>query len=368
MQLGLGLLAFDRGAHLGGDELQQLAVGAGVAGLATVFDHQRADRAVLRLQRHAEPVRRFRARCRGWRRPHDLAAVDHLADACVGSEVFRPGSDTVFVGHVRESQVALRPVAQGDEEIGHGQDAADDPVQLPEQRRQVLRGMRRLGDRVQRQPHRFAVLERGDVAGDGDPHLVGLGPARRPHDVHHLAVLAHVAVLEVGFGLAVHDRRRGAQRDVAVVRMHELDHPSADHLLGGIAEDALERGADEHVAALGVDDADGVQQQVQDLAQRGECGCFHRIPMRRRVQPNRQARLVPLHGRPCQPLRALSAPCAWMGWRSRLSGIHARRAIAVRDALRHPCFVAGVWQAGVPAPLPVRHPASPGNRRARCDS
>lgn len=138
-----------------------------------------------------------------------------------------------------------------------------------EQRGQVVGGVGGLRDGVGRRLHRLGVLAPGDVARDGDAQLVVFGPARRPHDVDDLAVLAHVAVLEMKLGIAGHDAAGRLQGQFPVIRVHQFDHRPAEHFFGRVAEDALEGGADVNIAAFPVYHADGVEQEVDVVTQLG---------------------------------------------------------------------------------------------------
>ncbi len=77
--------------------------------------------------------------------------------------------------------------------------------------------------------------------------------------MHHTAVLAHVAVLEVQQRLIGHDLLGGGQGPGTVFGVDHLDHPLAEHLLRGVAEDALAGGADVDEVALRIDNADRIQ-------------------------------------------------------------------------------------------------------------
>ena len=57
--------------------------------------------------------------------------------------------------------------------------------------------------------------------------------------------------------------------------MNQVDHRLADDFRGRVAKDAFEGGAGVKVTALGIHHADGIEQQVGDVGQRGGGGFFH---------------------------------------------------------------------------------------------
>ena len=85
--------------------------------------------------------------------------------------------------------------------------------------------------------------------------------------MHYAAVLAHVTVLEVQQRLIGHDRAGRGHGPFTVFGIDHLDHPLAEHLLRRIAKDAFTRGAGVNEVALRIDDADRVQQQIDDPCQ-----------------------------------------------------------------------------------------------------
>jgi hypothetical protein len=156
---------------------------------------------------------------------------------------------------------------------GHGQVVAghqvgDALVDLLAQHAQVLHPVHRLGDGVGGRLHLLGALALGDVAGHRHPQAGLRQPAGRPQQVHHLAILAPVAVLEVQVGLAGHHPLGRLQGALPVLGQHQVDHAAPDQFLGRIAEDLPGGGADVHEHALRVDHADDVEQQVKGGRQR----------------------------------------------------------------------------------------------------
>ncbi|MNQ67492.1 hypothetical protein D3C85_820180 [compost metagenome] len=86
--------------------------------------------------------------------------------------------------------------------------------------------------------------------------------------MHHLAILAQVAVLEIEFGLTAHDLACGIEGALAIGRVHQIDHLLADQFVRAVAENALTGCADKNEATLFVDRANGVQQEVDVARQR----------------------------------------------------------------------------------------------------
>ncbi len=187
-----------------------------------------------------------------------------------------PGGGVVFVDEVGEFHRAASGVVQCHEEVGGRQQPADDGMDAGDHGVQVAVDLRRLGNLQQRGLHRLGALKFGDVVGHRNAHALVLGPARRPLDVDHAAVLADIAVAEMQLGLAVHDLARRLQGALAVVRVHQVDQRFAQHLGGAVAEDALVAGIDIQVASLRIDHADRVEQQVHDGGKRRVIG-FHQL-------------------------------------------------------------------------------------------
>ena len=291
LQPGLGLLAHDGRGDLGGDELQQRLVLLGIAHVAGVaLHHQRADDALGRIERYAEPVQRipadddievFRQGQRVRRQQQRLAGADDFRAERARVEPARRRRCIVLVDEIGEAQFVVLLVVEGDEEIVGGQQVADDLVDATEQREQVLGRVRGFGNVEQRGLHGLGALEFGDVACHGDPGLVGFRPACRPHDVDDLPVLADIAVLEVGFGLSGHDLGRRLQGPRLVRRVHQVDHGPAEDFVRRIAEDALERGTDELVASVDIDHADRIEQQVHHIGKGNVVPGFHAASKRK---------------------------------------------------------------------------------------
>ena len=101
--------------------------------------------------------------------------------------------------------------------------------------------------------------------GHGNAHLIILGPARGPEDVHGAAILAQVTVFEVRVSDASHDLPGCLQGFRAVFRVDHVDHAAADHLIGSVTENALTGCADKNEIALLIDHADGVEQQIDKV-------------------------------------------------------------------------------------------------------
>ena len=109
----------------------------------------------------------------------------------------------------------------------------------------------------------FGAAQFGHLVGHPDAHAVLGQPAGRPLDVNAVTVLVDVAVAEVALQRAVHHLFGLLQGRCAVVGMDQVEYSPAKHLVGGVAEDALEARTDVQEAALGVDDAGRVGQQVE---------------------------------------------------------------------------------------------------------
>ncbi len=172
-------------------------------------------------------------------------------------------------------EFAAGSIADGDDEIVHRQQLGNGLMNLLIQRGQIFRAMRRFGNGIERRLHRFGLLALGDVARHADAQFVIGRPAGRPHDVHYATVLAHVTVLEVQQRLIGHDRAGRGHGPFTVFGIDHLDHPLAEHLLRRIAEDAFTRGAGVNEVALRIDDADRVQQQIDDTCQGRAAICLH---------------------------------------------------------------------------------------------
>jgi len=92
--------------------------------------------------------------------------------------------------------------------------------------------------------------------------------------VDDLAILAHIAVLEIGLGLSLHHLVDRLQRTRPIGVEHEVGHRPADHFRRRIAENALARGTDKNKTSPRVDNADRVEQQIHDVAG-GVANSFH---------------------------------------------------------------------------------------------
>ena len=93
--------------------------------------------------------------------------------------------------------------------------------------------------------------------------------------MHDLAVLAHIAVLEIGQETSVQNFIDHLQRPRPVLVKHEIDHRPADHFLRWVTENAFACGTDKSKASLWVYDADRIEQQIHDFAWGNEAVCFH---------------------------------------------------------------------------------------------
>jgi hypothetical protein len=145
------------------------------------------------------------------------------------------------------------------------QQLSDDQVHLLKQPEQIFGRMRGFGYAVQRGLHGLTAFALADVMGHGNAHLIILRPACRPENMHGLAILAQVAVLEVRVSDAGHDLLSRLQGFRPVFRVNHLDHAAADHLIGAVAENMLAGGADKYEIALLVDHTDGIEQQVDEV-------------------------------------------------------------------------------------------------------
>ncbi|MCY1418132.1 hypothetical protein D9M71_336810 [compost metagenome] len=280
------LLALDGGGDLGADVLQQLLVLLGVAFAArNAFDDQRADGAVLRTQRHTQPtgcvlfgLQHFEAGKR-WalaRSQQDrLPRADHLDTQAPGHGSGLFGLWLVVIDVIGKVQLCAVLVVQRHGKTQCRQPFADDHVDALEQRQQILCRMGRFGNRIQRCLPGLGLLTLGDVTSNGDAQLIVLGPACRPEDVHHTAILAQVAVFEVELGLTAHDFPGGVEGALAIARVHHVDHRLADHLIGAVAKNAFACRADKDEAALLIHRTDGVQQQIDITRQRRGIPVFH---------------------------------------------------------------------------------------------
>ena len=67
-------------------------------------------------------------------------------------------------------------------------------------------------------------------------------------------------------GLVIHNLRGSTQGPLPVFRVYQLDHIPAYQFLLRIPKEALTGGTDEDKAALGVDHADRVEQEIHDFA------------------------------------------------------------------------------------------------------
>ncbi len=181
----------------------------------------------------------------------------------------------VIVDVIGKIQLRAVFVIQRHGKIQRRQPFANEQMNPFEQRQQIFRRMRRLGNCVQRRLPRFGLLALGDIAGDGDAQLVDLRPARRPGNMRDAAVLAQVAVLEIVLRVAAHDFASGREGALAIGRVHQLDHRAADQLVRRVAENPLAGSADKNETALFVDRANGVQQQVHVARQRRRVRAFH---------------------------------------------------------------------------------------------
>ena len=255
LELCQQLHAFDGGGHLCGHEVQQRHVAVGVAGLARhALEHQCTGRAVLGLQRHSQPAAGIGC---GGDAQLRLPGTHHFAAQRMRRS--RP----MFVETVGKAEHTVA-INGGDEEVVGRHQAVDDQPDVRAQRRQVARCVRRFGQRIQRGLGGLCSLALRDVARNRNAQPVGFPPAGRPQDMHAPAVLAHIAVLEVQLVFARHDFGGRLQRACAIFRRHQFDHRAADHFVLRVAEYALAGRADEHEAAVFIDHAYGVGQQVQE--------------------------------------------------------------------------------------------------------
>ena len=250
-QRRLRLFALDRGGDVLRHELQQVAVLVAVTIHAGVMLHrEHSERAPLRAERDAEPVDRQRADLL------DLPAFDHRVEHFVREQQrfsgpHHRGRETVaerprrrhlvdLVDKIRETQHVRLLVVEGNVEIFHGQQFADDPVDQQKQRGQVLRGMGRLRDFQQRRLHELGPLalrhvEKHSLQAGANPsrvvdrHLDDLAIPVPPRPrVVHLRGLHHLSI----------------RHDAPVFLVDFLDHlrrQVADHRL---PEDAFQRPPD----------------------------------------------------------------------------------------------------------------------------
>ena len=185
VQPRVSLLAFDRRGHLGGNELQEQLVLFPVAHITCVALHdQRTDRALLRGERHADPVHRsatsavaadaVRQRPRAAPEQQRLATAHYRRRECPGVQFAWGWRFVVSVDKVGKAQLIPFGVIQCHEEIPRREQLADDGVNTLEQRQQVGCGMRRLGNGVQRRLHGFGMFQFGDIACHGNTYLVRL--------------------------------------------------------------------------------------------------------------------------------------------------------------------------------------------------
>ena len=142
------------------------------------------------------------------------------------------------------------------------QPLANKLVYAREQRQQVFSAVGSLGNREKRRLARLCLFAFGDVTGHGNTHFMGFGPACRPLDMHHMAVLVNIAVLEVELGFTRHNIVGRQQGSLTVGREHQINHGRADQFPGFIAEDTLARRTDINEAAIAVHHTYSVQQQV----------------------------------------------------------------------------------------------------------
>ncbi len=279
LQPGVQLLALDGDGDLCADVLQQFLVLLGVALVVRrTLDDQRANRAALRVQRHAQPTRRIWPRYKvveprrqvvATRRQQDwLAAANHFGAQTPGDRARQFRLPFPVVDVIGEVKLRTLFVIQRHRKIQRRQPLANNQVYALEQRQQVCRGMGRLGNRIQRRLPGLGLLAFGDVPGHGNAQLVHRRPARRPQDVHHPTVLAQVTVLEIELGLAVHDLPRRLKGPLTVGGVHQVDHRLADQLLRGVAKNLFAGSTDKHETPLAVDGTHGVQQKVDVAGQR----------------------------------------------------------------------------------------------------
>ena len=211
---------FDGRSDLAGDELQQHPVLVSVAhGAVVALHHDRADGAGLALQRHAEPVQR-------WRTDHHVLLVQALVGRFRREQQRLPEGDhaagqgavlerahrrrfVVLIHVVREAEPVAVAIVQGDEEVLRRQQLADDLVDAVEQLGQATLGLRGFGNPVQRLAGAFPALALGDVLDDvaepratpragadvGNGHVPPRFADAGVFEVHRLAAVHRLAIL-----------------------------------------------------------------------------------------------------------------------------------------------------------------------------
>ncbi|EEF25486.1 conserved hypothetical protein [Ricinus communis] len=278
LQLLFHFLASDRIGDLRRDELQQLDMLVGIERLRRdVLHKQRAIALIEQRQRHGDrfhlgligqmhdiAMRQQRLRLSG-----EQAAAAPLDHVCGKLQRCAPAVVEIVVE--RDHAVGQRQFAamlpQRDEEIHRRQPLVQNLVHALEQSQQIAGRVGGFRNRVKRCLLGLRMLEFCHIACHRDPHLQFFGPACRPHDVHHAALLVHPAIFKYRFRFARENRADGLQRALAVFGEDEIQHWLADHLVGGVAEHALEGGAGEDEMALAVDDADSIEHQIHDFGE-----------------------------------------------------------------------------------------------------
>ena len=105
--------------------------------------------------------------------------------------------------------------------------------------------------------------------------------------MNHFAVLAQIAILELGAVGAGHYLTGNIQSGLPVFRVHQILHGLAHHLLLGETEYAFAGGGYILEAAVFIDHADNIEQQIEKLGERGLCEMVDHcgyLPAQRRVQ------------------------------------------------------------------------------------
>ena len=87
-----------------------------------------------------------------------------------------------------------------------------------------------------------------------------------------MAFAVHVAIAEVTLPGAFHEAFGLPLRGLVVVAVHEIEHAPPDHFGTGVAEHALERRIRVEQHPVGVDHAQGVGHQVDELGERWQDG------------------------------------------------------------------------------------------------
>ena len=149
--------------------------------------------------------------------------------------------------------------------MGGRNQPTNDAVDALKKRFQALRRVRGLRDRIERRLSALMELALGDVVCHGQPQLQIRQPACGPADVGNAPIFADVAVLELQLQRAVHDVLGLLPGVGEILRVHHVQNAAPHHLLGGIAKDALKRRTDKDDRAVGLNHADRIQQQIDDV-------------------------------------------------------------------------------------------------------